>query len=493
MSASRIPEPKFNDRLAQVLQGKHPDWAKHLSAENTGVISGGKGKKPDIVLFTSGGVPVVVETEYLPAPTVETDARARLGEILAANGLPIEQAIAVNIPAALRERPDAELAGAIEEAQFEFCLFSLKRNNDAGEDEIARWPETGWIPGGVDDLATFMELTALSENRIAEGLKVLEDGISQAAGRLREGCPQAPLQKIAEYLHQEDGEQTSRMAMAILGNAFTFHRAISGTQSEDGTFTVETIDELRNDAGIIPKGAVLEHWTRILNEINYWPIFRIASDILRPIPNGVARDAISILARVSEELAVIGMTSQHDLGGRMFQRLIADRKFLATFYTLPSSAALLAELAVGRIGANWADAEALATFRVADFACGTGTLLSAAYTALRARHRRRGGDDALLHARMMESALVGADIMPAATHLTASMLSSAHPGRPFLNTSVFTLPYGELEPEMAEDTGTDARHRGAGPDRGGSLATAVPDRAGAAARTRPCGACRPAA
>ena len=38
-----------------------------------------------------------------------------------------------------------------------------------------------------------------------------------------------------------------------------------------------------------------------------------------------------------------------DLTGRIFQRLIADRKYLATFYTLPASAALLARLAIDKL------------------------------------------------------------------------------------------------------------------------------------------------
>ena len=454
MSKSVIPEPSFNVKLTQVLQTKHPDWPRQLVAENTQVLSGGTGKKPDIVLNAPGGVPVVVETEYMPARTVESDARGRLGETLSANGRPIEQTIAVRIPRRLRNnRPDDELVAVIGEAVFEFCLLSFDGYDEDGQPKTRRWPEKGWIQGGVDDLATCIELTALSENRLAEGLKVLEDGIAYAAGRLRERCPQAPLEKIAGYLYQQDGDQTSRMAMAIVANAFAFHRAIAGTQSDDGAFTVETIDELRNTAWQIPKGRILAHWNDIVTKINYWPIFKIASDILLPIPNGAARDVIDILAQVSEELVTLGITSQHDLGGRMFQRLISDRKFLATFYTLPSSAALLAELATDRLEVDWANAEALASLKVADFACGTGTLLSAAYGAFRARHRRTEGDDAVIHARMMQSVLAGADIMPAAAHLTASMLSSAHPGKPFLNTSIVTLPYGELSKEMAKATG----------------------------------------
>ncbi len=46
---------------------------------------------------------------------------------------------------------------------------------------------------------------------------------------------------------------------------------------------------------------------------------------------------------------------------------------------------------------------------------------------------------------MMEKALIGADIMPAATHLTASMLSAAHPAVPFGNTMIYTMPYGDQD------------------------------------------------
>ena len=38
--------------------------------------------------------------------------------------------------------------------------------------------------------------------------------------------------------------------------------------------------------------------------------------------------------------------------------------------------------------------------------------------------------------------MIGMDIMPAATHLTCSMLSSAHPGEKFGKTNIYTMPYG---------------------------------------------------
>ena len=150
------------------------------------------------------------------------------------------------------------------------------------------------------------------------------------------------------------------------------------------------------------------------------------------------------LRAAADELARLGITTTQDLAGQMFGRLIADRKFLATFYTRPASAVLLAELAVPRLDVDWSDAKSVEALRIADLACGTGALLSAAYRAVAVRWRRAGGDDRALHRPMMEQSLIGADIMPAAAHLTASMLSSAQPTQPYERTRIYTMPYGRV-------------------------------------------------
>ena len=161
---------------------------------------------------------------------------------------------------------------------------------------------------------------------------------------------------MAQALHQEDGEQTSRMATAIVANALVFHTAIVEAHG------IKTIDELRipglND---VSKSRLLKCWQHILANINYYPIFRIASDLLLPIAAGTANAVLNRLAQAASDLAGLGATTMHDLSGRMFQRLIADRKFLATFYTLPTSAALLGELAVARLDrrTDWSAPDAL--------------------------------------------------------------------------------------------------------------------------------------
>ena len=162
---------------------------------------------------------------------------------------------------------------------------------------------------------------------------------------MRETAGLHALENMAQSLHQEDGEQTSRMAMAIVANALVFHIAIVEAHG------IATIDQLRipgrND---VSKSRLLECWQHILDNINYYPIFRIASDLLLPIPDGTANAVLNRLAQAASDLAGLGATTLHDLSGRMFQRLIADRKFLATFYTLPTSAALARRVGDGPFG-----------------------------------------------------------------------------------------------------------------------------------------------
>ena len=431
-------EVAFNVRLLDALQTKHPRWHDHIGVEQQGVLRE-TALRPDIVIRPPGGVPVVIETEFMPAHSVEADAQDRLGKFLQYNGDRIEQTIAVRIPLELSHAPQEDLKRQIEAAEFRYCTFSLQE-----ADAAVRWPAMGWLTGSIDDLATCIENVALSERLLAEGTQILEQSIGESAGRLRETAGPHALEKMAQALHQEDGDQTSRMAMAIIANALVFHTAIAAAHG------IDTIDELRSSgSNSVSKSRVLACWRHILDTINYYPIFHIASELLLPIDDRTAHAVLNRLAQAVSDLAGLGATTLHDLSGRMFQRLIADRKFLATFYTLPPSAALLGELAVARLDArtDWADPEAIIGLQVADLACGTGALLSAAYRALSTRHRRAGGDDRALHTRMMECVLIAADIMPAATHLTASMLSSAHPGTTFGHTRVHTLPYGQQSQE----------------------------------------------
>ena len=91
---------------------------------------------------------------------------------------------------------------------------------------------------------------------------------------------------------------------------------------------IATIDELRipgrND---VSKSRLLECWQHILDNINYYPIFRIASDLLRPIPDGTANAVLNRLAQAASDLAGLGRSEDEQQA--MAKRLAEIRQRLA--------------------------------------------------------------------------------------------------------------------------------------------------------------------
>ena len=203
----------------------------------------------------------------------------------------------------------------------------------------------------------------------------------------------------------------------------------------------------RRDGKFLPS-QVVDEWNAIL-EVNYWPIFHTSRSILRMLPPKLGTELLGNLWKTAERLIVEGVTRSHDLTGAVFQRLIADRKFLATFYTRPAAAALLAGLALPLkqpfAGSDWDDVDAIASLRIGDFACGTGTLLSTAYQRLGLLHEINGGDPSALHPAMMARGLVGLDVLTVAVHLTAAMLAGTYPQTPFEGECLLTMPYGRYD------------------------------------------------
>lgn len=435
-------EPTINDALASVLAETRSLWRAEgvVRSENTGVFRGA-GKKPDILIVEPNVSPVVIETEVIPAVSVESDATQRLGQQLKTTGTRILSSLAIRMPERLRNQGGAALRHEITSStDFEICVYAGK-----GPADYVRWPRSGWLRGGPVDISILAQSASVPPEIVDEAAGTFAQGVSEAAGMLSDVAVQHPgsVQEICKHLRQEDSEQTRRMAMAILTNALLFEESVAHGPGALGS--VRTRDELRALPGGMNKQVVIAEWKKIL-AVNYWAIFDIAKRMLSVLPAQDARAIIERLAATADELIEARLLRSHDLTGAVFQRLIADRKFLAAYYTDPSSAALLVGLAVvpTRSPANgsWSDPEGVKNLRLADFACGTGTLLSAAYQRISQFHEAAGGDAEKLHPSMIASALIGCDVLPAAAHLTASMLATAHPTVTFSESSVIAVEYG---------------------------------------------------
>ena len=408
--------------------------AMDVRSENTRVIADAPALQPDIILSTSGRSPVVVEAEYDPANTVEADATQRLGLPVTIHPRPIEAAVALRYPSELEDVDD--LHTALRHARLSYCVFTR------GTRGLNRFPESGWLDGTAADLADLIRLVSVPQRAVDEAAAALQEGIEGAARLMDEVDKIRPgiTKTIANILGMANVSQTRRMACAIIANAMVFHERLAGMHEE-----VKPLSHLSGNGVINPQREILSAWDYILS-INYYPIFYVGRDILRQLSPGDAAQLLRRLQYTAGDVTAAGIDNAHDLTGRVFQRLIVDRKYLATFYTLPASAALLARLAVAKMNrVDWSDPEAVGSLRVGDFACGTGALLSAAYEQIAARHERAGGDPAALHQVMMENVLYGCDVMPSATHITGSTLSGVRPDVTFNGSRLYTLPYGRQE------------------------------------------------
>ena len=432
-----INETQLNGRIATLLDRMNVRW--RVIGETQGAFVGSQ-RQPDILVLPQGGRPVVIENEYVPARTLEDEAIARLGEVLDEDVTGVEgevnAVVALKSPSDLRgirsfDLLDRELSS---KTRFEYCVY-----NGSEEDGFTRFPESGYVSGNIRDLAGFITYASTPEDVVERSVETLERAIFHTAAIIRESTEMWPnlKQDFADLLKQDYSEQTERMAATIMINALLFHMNLLGHPK------LADLDELRPDGRLL-RGLVVREWRKIL-EINYWSIFDIAVRLLmRLAPMDLASRALDRMALAAERIHALGVADSSDLIGTVFQRLIADRKFLATFYTRPASATLLAHLAIPDDGA-WDDADRVKDFKIADYACGTGTLIHAAYRRLNQLHLFSGGDPSKLHSHMMGASLTALDVLPSAVHLTASVLSSSHPSERYQGTRTIVTQYGKSE------------------------------------------------
>lgn len=136
-----------------------------------------------------------------------------------------------------------------------------------------------------------------------------------------------------------------------------------------------------------------------------------------------------------------------DVGGgheTQDRRFLSEWKLLAVIYTSISVSTLFAGLAMSRerwSHVDWNSRDELSKLRVVDSACGTGTLLMAAYRQIVQNCSATCADDyddQFLHQALVEKVITGADVVQDAIHLTAATLAAISPSVRSSNRCVCT-------------------------------------------------------
>ena len=437
--------------IADILRERRDTWS--IASQETLLR---ETKRPDITVTETGREPVVIEIkiDHPRSPNLdgEKQAKERLGKRLTSFEI-VKTAMALRVPHRFRQLSSVEISNALRAADdLHYALFSV--------DDPHRFPNSGWIIGNLGDVATAIRIGAIPVSKVVQAAEALESGVDEAAILLAAAVKTRPhiADIIEQILYQEAGEQTYRMAMLIITNAFVFQSALAGTPGMD---TVPSLGQLQTVEEQLKVNEVLNAWD-VIRQVNYRPIFDVAYRLTKEVlatDDRLVGQVLWTLRNTAQGLIARGLAQIHELAGIVFQRLIVDRRFIKANYTRPESVALLSALVLPDPPNPSAPVlsdppsplrrrEGLCTFpTVADFACGTGALLNGLYQRILGLHEQAGGIGRDIHRQMVENNLVGADIMPNASHLTASIIASTYPDVNIGKTRIHTMAYGTQRPD----------------------------------------------
>ena len=426
---SRISEHDINKAMAAVLDDLSPHWK--VKGQPLGTL---KGKwKPDIVIESKTAAPIIIETEIMPASTVEKDGVERLGQVHYETNIKISTVMVVRVPARLTRLDGDELYHEILTMNdIEYAIYAP-----------IRYPASGWINGTIRDLAASLQISVVPSADVDDCVDMLEASMNAVGNSIIKTGDNTKM-AISELLNQPPSPQTWKMAGLILSNAMMFHDIVS----ENNTSTNNVVRPLASlrFMGKISQKELIDEWSKIL-KINYAPIFEVALDIMSNLTGGVAGEIIEELNKTISTIQAKRMTTSGDMYGVLFQRVITDKTKLATYYTRPNAATLIATLVTPLPGDD-RYLKNLDEYTIADFACGTGLLLSSVYRMLILNYEidRNNNSNkkpfADYHRVMMEKNIVGLDVIPIGTHLTVSSLALIFPEKKFDDTKIKTMPIG---------------------------------------------------
>lgn len=416
---------------------------------------------PDVIVDFRG-LRLAIECEHAKKPkgaartAAYEKARERVETALAHIGA------AVVYPAKIRSVEFSQLKEQLAHCELEYAIISEAAVTQVS-DQLYFFPvesNGGFDKGTVDDLAAALRRSyeqLVRDETLNRAVELLNQSIEiclyalkiEPATSVRMGQVLGidGLSVATTKIATRQRSAVNRIAALILVNAMILQEVLCQSESR-----VKPLRQLASGPHLV--GQIRDHWQFILNEINYYPIFHSATQLIGCLSaDPDVSKAIFGLVRAALEVVGWRASLRHDLAGRIYHRILEEAKYLGAYYTSIPSAALLLKLALNpdRSNVEWDDLNTLSDFRIADLACGTGTLLMASADAVLDNHVRRCAEKGVppklaeLHHVLVEQMIYGYDVLPSAVHLTASTLALRVPDAPINATHLYRVLHGGNE------------------------------------------------
>ncbi|UBF19622.1 type IIG restriction modification enzyme [Halorubrum tailed virus 10] len=271
---------------------------------------------------------------------------------------------------------------------------------------LRRDSPTDIVSLSLDEIPRWLDSHIKNERKPEPDPDEVVSVLRQTAYRLNEELETAPKENLfrnvlgASPEGKEEREAAKKTAGFLLVNQITFYRVLSSAQE---------FPEIDPDKLGSPKD--LSEYFDLVLEVDYTPVFsfRIAEDL--------PQTSITILIDAIKSIYALRPESiTHDVLGKVFHELIPieARKRVAAYYTMNKPGQILADLSIDSSDA-----------KVLDPACGSGSLLAAAY------NRKRSLVDSefteKMHQQFVEDDITGIDVMPFAAHLSCIHLALQAP------------------------------------------------------------------
>jgi hypothetical protein len=412
--------------------------------------------RPDIVVYVNG-VKIILEGSYSRIDA-ESDVKRRIEDGLGDLGVAL--LYREDYPSSLT---DSELEDRLRDSIFEVRLIVPE---DISETLLAyltrkkvesKWV-TGWIEARVADLASILNeaiqfilteadvIRAIDEieqkiNDFVESIKSVDKG-KQTAKNLYDvfyklyGLSVGNYEEIDELIY-------AKAALTIFLGA-TFYQSIR-TQ-----LGLNSISSLCRQHGY--RLGLRKAFEEIL-KVDYERIYELAIQVIEVLPEEV-NQALRRLVELAEGCASKRALLRKDFSGKIYHKIVGDwavRKNFATYFTTIPAAYLLAYLTIfTRTGVF---SEFNEDIKVGDIACGSGTLLTAAYSALRDLyiHSSFGKGDMDLkrfHKLMLEENIWGIDALRYAVQIASTNLALQDPTTPVTHMNTYAIPLGKEDKEV---------------------------------------------
>jgi len=418
-------------------------------------------RRPDVIVYVNG-VKIVLEGSYSKLDA-ERDVERRLEEGFAELGIALHyrEEFSPNLT-------DSELEDRLRSSTFGVRLILSKDVSETllpyliGKRISTEWV-SGWMDAKLADLLPILNETLqflLNEKDVEQVSEKIEEKINEFVLSVNSvDADKEIAKKLYDILYKLYGLSVgdyrkideliyAQSALAILLSE-AFYQSISAGVG------LKSLESLTRAYGY--RLGIRKAFEEIL-KVDYKPIYNTALQIIESIPDSLST-SLKGLTEIAEEISSKRALLRRDFTGKIYHKIVGDwsvRKGFATYFTTVPAAYLLAYLATfTRTGVfkNLEKFKNLEEFKdkgikVGDFACGSGTLLAASYSALKDLYvysmfgEGEEIDFSKFHKVLLEESIWGLDALKYAVQIASLNLAFQNPTVKVETMRTFSVPVG---------------------------------------------------